>query len=49
MDKKFCDKCGIEITNLLQYELDIYDQKSEGIINVDLCETCKDKILKLLK
>ena len=49
MRKRFCDMCGIDITNEEVFELGIYDALLEkDVLEKDMCEKCTKKIKKLI-
>lgn len=48
--KKFCDFCGLDITNESDFEVEVYDVITEDkIIEKDACENCMEKVKKAIE
>lgn len=50
VEKIFCDDCGKDMTNDLQFEAEIYCKDTEkNIIKSDLCKKCATKLKTYFK
>lgn len=49
MEKTFCDKCGLDITEKKRYSLSIYDRElDDSVIDEDLCPSCFESVVRVL-
>lgn len=49
VERRFCDKCGKQIDDL-KFLLEFYDRnKEKNILEMDLCDICKTKMIKKIK